>query len=754
MIAPIPQNEPDRLLALEAFGLLDTPPEPEYDDLTHLAATICDAPIALVSLVDSCRQWFKSKHGIDACETHRDTAFCSHAIHQPTLFEIPDATLDPRFWDNPLVQGEPHIRFYAGMPLATPGGYNVGTLCVIDREPRQLSETQRNALRVLARQVMAQMTLRLKCVELQRTMDERERTEHALIECEQRFRYVVEELAEGLVLLDRQSRKVLSANRAFCELLGYFSEELLELTQYDFVAHDKADIDAKMLEIERIGRLSLGFRKYRRNDGSLIDVTVSGSYLIHNSIPVLCLVVQDMTQIKKAENNLWESEQRFRAFIDNSPVVAFLKDESGKYTFVNRPLEKRFGKPAETWLNHSDEELFPNEFSAVWRANDRKVLSGTDVVEFEETVPLDDGNLSYWTTYKFPFEDATGKRYLAGLGLDVTEKKAFENVLRASEQKFRSVVDRLAEGVFVIQAKTGRMIEANSAFLQMVGYSLDELHEKGLFQIVQGESKEIFEQNVKAIHKQLASEGKCDLGRKWFRRKDGGIIPVELRVTVVANGENELHVVIVRDISEQVENENRLYEYQLNLETANSKLKELSITDGLTKVFNRAAFNERLTEEWDRATRYSHPLSLLLMDVDYFKLFNDTYGHPAGDEVLKSVANILRFSVRSTDMVARYGGEEFAIVLPDTDLSGALVMAERCRRAIAGATWDKRPITVSIGVSTQTKNIADPAALIHDADLGLYRSKQGGRNRVSQSRESTVITSSEIEVKEGVLVAG
>ena len=149
-----------RLEVLRQYEVLDTPPEEAFDDLTLLAAQICEAPIALISLVDENRQWFKSKVGLTASETARDISFCGHAIHQSGLFIVPDATRDERFADNPLVTAEPHIRFYAGAPLLSPEGQAVGMLCVIDHVPRKLSRGQQESLRMLSRQVMAQLELR------------------------------------------------------------------------------------------------------------------------------------------------------------------------------------------------------------------------------------------------------------------------------------------------------------------------------------------------------------------------------------------------------------------------------------------------------------------------------------------------------------------------------------------------------------------------------------------------------------------
>lgn len=175
MKAPLPHDEAARLADLRGCAILDTEPEPAYDDLTKLASYICGAPIALVSLVDSDRQWFKSKVGLEAIETPRDQAFCAHAILGPDILIVPDAAADKRFADNPLVIGNPNIRFYAGAPLVTPQGYGLGTLCVIGREPRHLNPAQAEALRVLARQVMTHIELRRAGLELRETGEKSDR---------------------------------------------------------------------------------------------------------------------------------------------------------------------------------------------------------------------------------------------------------------------------------------------------------------------------------------------------------------------------------------------------------------------------------------------------------------------------------------------------------------------------------------------------------------------------------------------------
>src|ERR1700683_1960527 len=295
MKAPLPENEIARLLALQRYAILDTFPEQEFDDLSRLAAMICGTPIALVSLVDADRQWFKAKVGIDDAETPRDVAFCGYAILQKDVMVVPDALEDARFRGNPLVIDRPNVRFYAGAPLITQDGHALGTLCVLDHVPRELTSEQKQALKALSRLVVAQIELRRSVSDQSLAIRERRRAEEEL---DQLFTLSLDMLC--IAGFDGYFKRI---NPAWEGTLGIPKEELLSRPYVDFVHPD--DREATINEARKMdqGELTISFEnRYLSADGTY-------RWLLWNATPnkslrLIFAVARDITQRKQTARRL------------------------------------------------------------------------------------------------------------------------------------------------------------------------------------------------------------------------------------------------------------------------------------------------------------------------------------------------------------------------------------------------------------------------------------------------------------------
>jgi diguanylate cyclase (GGDEF)-like protein/putative nucleotidyltransferase with HDIG domain len=217
----------------------------------------------------------------------------------------------------------------------------------------------------------------------------------------------------------------------------------------------------------------------------------------------------------------------------------------------------------------------------------------------------------------------------------------------------------------------------------------------------------------------------------WLALIVGSIeITIALALTYNSHRESEQIACANAELQKRLD---RIHDEMGVLERTNIRLEALATTDGLTGLKNHRSFQDRLREEFERAQRYGAGLSVMLLDVDKFKAYNDKFGHPAGDVVLKQVAGILRATARTTDIVARYGGEEFVVILPETDTEDARAVAERYRQAIESASWPQREVTASFGVASLAPAIASASELVAEADVALYRSKQRGRNCVTHA---------------------
>ena len=321
------------------------------------------------------------------------------------------------------------------------------------------------------------------------------------------------------------------------------------------------------------------------------------------------------------------------------------------------------------------------------------------------------------------------RHFNARLSSEIEELQRAQDKLRLAAE----VINSTTEGVMVTDAHL-RIESINPAFEQITGYTAAEAIGRTPKILFSGKHDETF---FHRLHELVDAEGRWK-GEIWNRRRNGEVYPQQTSITVLRDAEGRIrhYASVIVDNTAQVQLE--------------AKLREMSLVDGLTGVGNRRRFDEALAREWARALRDGLPLSLLMADIDFFKRYNDSHGHLAGDTCLQQVAQAIRDAAnRASDVVARYGGEEFAVILPGSDAAAATEIGERIRARVAalalpdGGSAVAAFVTISVGVATaRPREAAHEADLIGSADAALYRAKRSGRNRVAASDTPASNTSS------------
>lgn len=449
MTAPLPDNETQRLDWLRQSGVLDTPPEDAFDDITRLAAQVCGVPIAAITLIDEERQWFKSIVGLPVSEMPRDVSFCAHTILQPDVMVVPDTTQDDRFKDNPFVTGHPDIRFYAGAPLVMPGGFALGSLCVLDTDPGQLTGQQQAMLEALARQVAGRFEMQRQLA-IQRELAaqqtqliaEQEQAQEALRQSEEELRAVADQAMDGVFLFDPRTKRLLKTNAALRDLLGYSEKEAIALTLYNIVGHVKSSVDHSVATMVRDGKIHLGEQQYLRKDGSLAVVEVSARVVCYGGSEAFCVVVHDLTESRQEEEARRIAQADYHALFEHAAEGIFQTSPQGTYLRANPALAHIYGyDSAEQLLSELTDIGGQLYVETGQRAEFQRLMSERGQVSgFEARVYRKDGTIAWISESARPVYDAAGGllRY-EGFVEDITERKQREaqreEALREAEER-------------------------------------------------------------------------------------------------------------------------------------------------------------------------------------------------------------------------------------------------------------------------------------------------------------------------------
>ncbi len=346
--ASLPIDEAERLAALRKFEILDTEPEAVFNSLVELASYICQTPIAAISLVDEERQWFKAITGIDARETPRDVAFCAHAILQDEAFIVNDALEDERFSDNPLVVSGPNIRFYTGVPLTTTQGFRLGTLCVIDRVPRTLTDVQVSAIRTLADNVMANLELRLSNRDIKRYADDL-----------QLAATIFEFSSESMVVTDADNC-IVAINPAFTKTTGYLPEEVIgkNPSLLSSGLQSKRFYRDMWNELNRTGCWNGEVWNLRKSGEVYAEwLSINVIYREDGSKRLHVAIFYDITAKKHAEMVLQDSNNKMELLLQSMAEGAYGVDTNGRCTFVNESFLRILGYNQNEVIGQNIHEL-------------------------------------------------------------------------------------------------------------------------------------------------------------------------------------------------------------------------------------------------------------------------------------------------------------------------------------------------------------------------------------------------------------
>lgn len=734
--APLPDNETQRLALLHALDLLDSPTEPVFDTLTRLAARTLGVPTALVSLMDANRQWFKSRVGMDATGTPRSEAFCAHAILQEAPLVISDARLDPRFCDNPLVTGPLAVRAYAGVPLRSAEGLALGTLCVLDRVPRQFTDDELASLADLAELARQELLRREASL---RARDLAEADGRLLAQRGALVQQLFDHAAVGIAMVGLDGAW-LRINQRMCDILGRPACALAGQTFQDVTHPDDLDADLQQMQALLEGRADQYAmeKRYLRPDGSVVWGQLTVGIVREGGQPSwFVATVDDITPRKATEAALAalravleqrvldrteqvrvRSEQ-LEAIIDNTLDAFVAIDARGCVTHWNRQAAQIFGwSRAEATGQPLAELIIPPELRDAHTAGMAHMARTGEAPVMGKRMELPalrkDGSTLPCEVTINTFPQVGGHPLYFAFLHDISARRAAQEAALAGERRVRLITDNLPVLVAYID-RDERYGFCNATYRGWLG--VDPATAVG--------------QHVADV---LGEQGYA-LRRPLIERALAGE-RAEADIEVQHGGEvRQLHLRYFPDAAPdgRVQGLYALATDVTETRQAHRQLIQLARTDVLTGLPNRRAFEEAFEQAMARHRRTGRPIALAFLDIDRFKSINDTHGHGIGDEVLQTFALRLTSCVRVTDTVSRLAGDEFVIILEGLNHAHeADIVARKILAAIdcpfelsAGLTL---PVQTSIGIAYQARGQQGAQALLEAADRALYAAKAAGRN--------------------------
>jgi len=760
MSASLPNDELDRLDALRELLILDTDPEPVFDAIVRCAVAFTGSPIALVSLVDEARQWFKARIGLDARITTREVAFCAHTILSDSPLVVPNAERDERFVDNPLVTAAPFIKSYLGAPVTTPLGHRIGTLCVIDHRPRDWSTEEIALIQNLAALVSEVLKLRSEILQSAESTGEVVALTKQMVRKDQRLSQIIEGAAVGTWEWDVQTGS-LQINEQFAQIIGLCTDELeTDISAWIRLWHPEDQSHASAI----LAACSDGAAKFefesrlRHRDGHFVWVTSKGgviSWTDTGAPAIISGLVIDITARHEGSEKLHETLEELSAYFDLSIDFLCIAGPDGRLVKASKALEELLGysSGALHGVRFMD-FVHPDDVDSTQQIV-KRLDAGVTITNFINRYRCASGEYVWVEWYG---RAQNGKLYC--VGRDVTEKVASEKCSRRARELADAISAMQVEvialgsisfslrqalqsllGIFAGQAGFVCALEcdqndgATSTMIARAKLNIatDSRSLTSDAELLLPADWHILDQHQRAIAEILAAgfffDGftSAQLGSDRFvgfpiyiGAELVGVLALDEACAKSQTNSPELHT-FISAVGELLLSQ-RDADRRRSAEENSRKIARL---DALTGLGNRRV----LTEEFEgRIDHASAQFALILIDLDRFKPINDLHGHLVGDEVLRIVAQRLKGVVRGDCAIIRLGSDEFAVLTEaKCDLTGIDAVSRRILDTLIAPIFVNDltlSVGASIGVSTYPADANNLQELLQYADAAMYRAKE------------------------------